>query len=112
MPERFVMAIHADLVGPLYRLPAVHAKLDQATDTDSTAGDGVIAARPVASFASAALEVVGWFELKQAPHLGLREVAREIEMTGVAVNAADVPGLREKTDVGIEVGGIRVGTPR
>ena len=107
MPERLVMTIHAGAIGSLDRLPAIRgvdAKLDQATHPYASAHDGMVAAGPVASFAPEAFEVVARLELEEPPHFGFREFAREIQMAGIAINAADVSGLGEIADVGIEVG--------
>src|SRR5258708_6528577 len=78
MPEPLVMTIHAYLVGGLDGLPTIDAELDHPTDADAAAGDGVIAAGPVASFATAPLEIVARLDLEQPAHFGFGEFAREI----------------------------------
>jgi len=106
MPERLVVTIHADLIRGLDRLPAIDAKLDQSAHTDATAGNRVIAARPVASFAAFALEVIARRDLEQLAHFGFREFAREIEMTSVAIRTADVSWRGEVTEIGVVISGI------
>ena len=85
----------------------VDAKLDQPAHPEASAGDCVIAAWPVASFAPAALEVVARFELEEPAHFGFGKLAREIEVTGVTINAANIFGLRKEAYVGIVIAGVR-----
>jgi hypothetical protein len=106
MPERLIVTIHADLVGDLDGLAAIDPEFDQPTHTEATAGSRVIAAGPVASLAAAALEVAARRDLEQPAHFGFGKVASEIEVTGVAVCASDVPRLSEVTDVAIDIGSI------
>ena len=107
MPKRFIVTVHASLVGPSDRLSTIDAKFDQPSHARAAAGDRMIAAGSVASLASATFEVIGRMELEQAPHFGFREIAREVEMASVAINAADVFGLRKIAEVDIVIAGIR-----
>ena len=107
MPERLIVTIHANLIGGLDGLAAVHTKFDKPADTDPASGDGVIAAGAVASLASAPLKIVARFDLEQPAHFGFGEFAGEIEMAGITVHAADVFWLREVADVVVEVSSVR-----
>jgi hypothetical protein len=114
MPERLIVTVHTDRIGDLDGLAAIDTELDQPAHPNPTAGRRVIAARPMASLAAATLEVVARSDLEQPAHFGLGELAREIEVTGVAVCASDVPRLGEVTDVAIDLGriGARAGRNR
>src|SRR5262249_31352438 len=112
VPERLVMAIEADLIRALDRLAPIDAKLDQISHRDAAAHDRVIATGTVTSFASAALEIVFGFDLKQPSHLRFRELAGEVGMARIAIDAADVARLREVADVGIVVTVVRARTDR
>jgi hypothetical protein len=110
MPESFIVAVHAGLVGPLDWLTAIDidAKLDQPAGTNAAAGDRVITARTVASFAAAPLEIVARLNLKQLAHFGLGEFPGEVAMTRVAINAADIFGLCEVSEIRIGIGGVGI----
>ncbi len=101
------MAIHAHLIGDLDRLSAIDTKLNQPANADASSGDRMVAAGAVASFASTPFEVVARFDLEQPPHFGFGEFAREIQMAGVAIHAADIFRLREVANVAVDVGQIR-----
>lgn len=106
-----IVAVHAGAIGVLDRLRGrllrVDTKFDEPAQPHTSTHDGVIAAGPVASFASEPFELVAGLQLEETTHLGFGERAGEVSMAGVTVDAADVPGLGEVTDIRIVVARIR-----